>query len=269
MDDTSFFLLYSLVGALAALLSGLVGIGGATLFVPVLMWALPQRGVAEASVVPMAFATSMVCVLILTACSVWQHHRLGNVCWARFQRVTPFACAGALAGIIVLFTLHPSGQNAVFGLFLLWMALNMWLNRDQQCPAEEGALSWRRSARQGSIAGMFSGLVGIAGAVMLSALLRKDVAFRRSIGTAAAISLPVALVGVLGYGYGNAGGDWQRILHQYDWLAVLGLTIPAFICTRFGVRLGLRLPVARLRRLFSGLVGALAVVVLAKAVLLA
>lgn len=258
-------IIYLLAGTLAALLSGLIGIGGATIFVPVLLWVLPHRGIPDEKIIPMAFASSMLCVLILTGTSVWQHHKRGNICWSRVWRTIPFAIGGAAVGIFILFKLNPGGQKMAFAGFLAWMAWSMWRTRDHACPSQEARICWRKSAKKGSLTGVISGLVGIAGAVMLTAMMKGEIMFKRAIGTAAAISLPVAVVGVIGYGIGNARGDMNIISQQYDWFAVVGLTAPAFIFTRFGVGLATRMPVSKLKRIFSISTGVLALIVAYKA----
>ena len=48
------FLTYLLVGTVTGFLAGLFGIGGGTVIVPMLIVLLPQSGIADAQLLPMA-----------------------------------------------------------------------------------------------------------------------------------------------------------------------------------------------------------------------
>jgi len=81
------------------------------------------------------------------------------------------------------------------------------------------------------------------------------VAMHTAIGTAAAVSIPVALIGTIGFV--SAAGVSKRC-PRYRWdscylPALAALVIGSVLTAPFGARAAHRLPVATLKRVFAGL----------------
>ena len=75
------WLLYPLLGVVAGLLAGLLGVGGGLVLVAALAWLLPSHGVPAASAMHAALATSLASIVITAAASARAHHRRGSVLW--------------------------------------------------------------------------------------------------------------------------------------------------------------------------------------------
>jgi uncharacterized membrane protein YfcA len=86
------------------------------------------------------------------------------------------------------------------------------------------------------------------------------VPIRRAIGTGAALGLPVAVVGSVGYvisGWGVSAlpeGSWGFVLLP----ALVPVVVASMLVAPYGARLAHRLPVDMLRRIFAFLLFALA-----------
>ena len=104
--------------------------------------------------------------------------------------------------------------------------------------------------------GVLSSLVAIGGGSLTVPFLTWcNVRIQQAIGTSAAIGLPIAIGGTLGYvfnGWGKAGLPAGSL--GYVYLPALAILVAATMVTApFGARLAHRLPVAILKRIFAGL----------------
>jgi uncharacterized membrane protein YfcA len=106
----------------------------------------------------------------------------------------------------------------------------------------------------GLVIGVISGLVSAGGAFLsMPFMLWCGVPVRTAIGTGAALGLPVALLGTLGF----IASGWTATSLP-DWSlgfvllpALAGLVVASTFTAPLGARLAHRLPVATLRRLFA------------------
>jgi uncharacterized membrane protein YfcA len=87
-----------------------------------------------------------------------------------------------------------------------------------------------------------------------------NVKVQHAIGTSAAVGLPIALGGTLGYIYNGWGkADLPAGSLGYVYLPALAfLVIATVLVAPYGARLAHRLPVATLKRIFAGLLVLLA-----------
>ena len=78
------WVLYPLAGVLAGLMAGLLGVGGGLVLMPILVFVLPHQGVDEASVMPMALATSLASIFLTGISSAY-----AETAWAERLRPGP------------------------------------------------------------------------------------------------------------------------------------------------------------------------------------
>ncbi|KAB2925034.1 MAG: sulfite exporter TauE/SafE family protein, partial [Dechloromonas sp.] len=119
-----------------------------------------------------------------------------------------------------------------------------------------GLPGWSGLSLAGGVIGAVSSLVAIGGgALTVPFLIWCNVSPRQAIGTSAAVGLPVAVGGTLGYvwnGWGHAGLPAGSFGFVY--LPALAVILIASVLTApLGARLAHRLPVRVLRRVFAGL----------------
>lgn len=106
----------------------------------------------------------------------------------------------------------------------------------------------------GTIIGAVSSLVGIGGGTLsVPFLTRCQVHLREAIGSAAAIGLPIAAAGTLGYiyqGWSAAGLPPQSLGFVYL-PAFAAIVSSSILFAPLGARLTHRLPIVRLKRIFA------------------
>lgn len=109
--------------------------------------------------------------------------------------------------------------------------------------------------------GVICGLVSAGGAFLtIPFMLFCSVSMHRAIGTAAAIGLPVALVGTIGYVVGGWRIDTlpSTALGFVYLPALVALVVASMLTARWGARKAHTLPVATLERVFACLLYLLA-----------
>ncbi len=178
---------------------GLLGGGGSTLAVPLLVYV---GGVTPADAIGMSLAivgvTSLVAALL--------HARTGGVSWATAGLFAPAGAAGAFAGAQLTWLVAPQVLLALFGLLLLAVGTLMLLRtsaraarRAAACAAEPRGPALILAA--GASVGVLTGFLGVGGGfVIVPALLflcRLDM--KRAVGTSLVIIAANSAAGLVGH----------------------------------------------------------------------
>jgi len=245
-------LAYLLLGAITGLVAGLFGIGGGGLMVPVLSLIFAAQGFADDYRVHLALGSSMTAIVPTALASMRAHHRYRAVLWPVVGQLTPGVLLGTFAASFLAARLSPQPLAIIFSCFMAYVALQMLLGRkpkpSRQLPGPVGL------AAVGTSIGGVSALVAIGGGTLTVPFLtwcnqRLPVA----IGTSAALGLPIALAGALGYmvnGWGQPNLPAGSLGFVY-WPAVLAMACASWFTAPLGARLAHGLPVPRLKKLFS------------------
>lgn len=246
------FAAYLLLGAFAGTLAGLLGVGGGLVIVPVLAVLFAAQRIAPGSIMHLALGTSLATIIFTSLSSVRAHHAHGAVRWAVFARISPGILVGALLGALVADQLESRNLSLIFALFELTVAAQMWFGaRPQASRTLPGRFAL--SAAGGVIGGV-SAIVGIGGGTMtVPYLVWCNVAMREAVATSAAVGLPIAVSGALGYLYsGLEQADLPSASVGYIHLpALVGICLTSMLFAPLGARLAHRLPAARLKRFFA------------------
>lgn len=247
--------LYLGLGILTGFLAGLFGIGGGAVMVPVLTVLFATQGFAPNYVVHLALGTSMAAIVPTSIASLRAHHKHNAVLWPAVRALAPGILLGTFAATFLAAYLSPQPLAIFFCLFMTYVAAQMILNRkpspSRQLPGPAGMAS------VGAGIGGISALVAIGGGTMTVPFLAWcNVRLQTAIGTSAAVGLPIALAGSLGYilnGWGTGDLPAYTLGFVY-WPAVLAMAAASLFSAPMGARLAHRLPVATLKKLFAALV---------------
>jgi uncharacterized protein len=121
----SHYLLAIVLGVAAGLLSGLFGVGGGILFVPILTWLGLTQIHAEAS--------SLLAIIPTVMVGVWRQQRYGNVRWRAAAIVGLASIAAAVGGAQVALSLPESTLRRLFALLMIAVAAQIaWRARRKQ-----------------------------------------------------------------------------------------------------------------------------------------
>ena len=106
----------------------------------------------------------------------------------------------------------------------------------------------------GGVIGLISSLVGAGGGVLTIPLMTMcNVPMRNAIGTSAALGLPIAVAGTVGYiATGLDSEHLPGLSIGYVYMpALVGIVLGTFVTVPFGARAAHRLPVPVLKRVFA------------------
>lgn len=200
----------------------------------------------------MALATSMAAIIVTSISSLRAHHQHQAVIWSVVLAIAPGIIAGTFAGAVVAAMIPTVPLAIFFVVFMSYVALQMMLNVKPK-PSRELPGKLGLSA-VGMLIGVVSALVAIGGgSLSVPFMTWCNVKLQNAIGTSAAIGLPIALSGSLGYWLSGWHIEAMPALSfGYIYLpAVLSMTVLSVITAPVGASLAHRLPVATLKKLFA------------------
>ena len=109
-----------LTGATGGFFSGLTGVGGGAVMVPLLtgLLRLPQH---------LAHGTSLAIVIFVATAGLIGYWRTENVDWGLVPWLAVGGALGAYVGAVTMSKLAPRSLRLVFGVFLLGVSIRMFI----------------------------------------------------------------------------------------------------------------------------------------------
>lgn len=108
-----------LLGALAGVVSGMLGVGGGVVFVPALVIVI-GLGQVEAE------ATSLLAIVPVALLGTWRQYRYGNVRLRDGITVGVLAAAGAVFGVVIANAVPARALEVGFSLLMLATAVQLF-----------------------------------------------------------------------------------------------------------------------------------------------
>ncbi|WP_127571069.1 sulfite exporter TauE/SafE family protein [Georgenia faecalis] len=226
-------------GVGAGLLSGLLGVGGGIVLVPllVLLFGFAQK---------QAQATSLVAIILTATTGVVSYAVAGEVQVLPALAIAAGGIAGAFVGAALVHRLSETQVRTAFAVLMVAVAVRLALGVEADGGA--GAVSADGWAVLGFVAaglamGTLSSLVGVGGGIILVPMLVLLFAFAtpEAQGTSLAVIIPVSLVGA-----------WRNSRHGYtQWRPGLVLGLGGAMGAPVGAALALALPAVGLQRIFA------------------
>lgn len=248
------YLLISLLalGAFTGLFAGLFGIGGGGIMVPVLTFLFIQQQFPAEHIVHMALATSMAAIVPTALASLYTHHKHNAVLWPVVIKITPGILLGTFAGTFLASYLSAKPLAIFFAIFMAFFAVQMVLDRKPK-PSRQLPNTLVLNGVGSGIGGL-SALIAIGGGTLtVPFLMWCNVALPVAIGTSAAVGLPIAFSGALGYvvnGW-NVTNLPNHTLGFMYWPAVLLMASMSFFTAPLGAKLAHKLPIPLLKKLLA------------------
>ena len=253
-------LLYLAVGAAAGTLAGLFGIGGGTVIVPVVIFALAAQGVSPEVLTHMAVATSLTTIVFTSISSIRTHHQKGAVDWRLVGLMAAGIVLGTALGSVLVADVPGPVLQQIIGVFALLVSVQMFFGLQPargDLPVTAG-----KDVFAGGVIGFASSWFGIGGGTFTVPYLTwRGEDMRRAVATSAACGFPIALTGSIS----NVVTGWGNpLLPEWSsgfiyWPAVLGIGLASVPFARVGARLAHRLDQKVLKKAFAALLAAVGV----------
>jgi uncharacterized protein len=246
------WLAYLLLGLAVGFFAGLLGIGGGLMLVTALVFMFGAQGLPAEHLVHVALGTSLASIVFTSLSSARAHQRHGAVRWDILRRALVGVVAGTLLGTLFADAL-PSRYLAIFfTAFVYYSALGMLLDRRPKAARQLPGRAGMTAVSLG--VGVISSLVGAGGGVLSIPLMTVcNVPMRHAIGTSAALGLPIALAGAVGYVItGLDAPNLPAFSVGYVYLpALAGIVLGTFVTVPYGARAAHAVPVHVLKRVFA------------------
>ncbi len=205
--DPALIAAFVVLGAIVGFLAGLLGIGGGMTMVPLLTIVFSRQGFLAEHVVHMAVGTATATILFTSISSAREHHRHGAVLWGIVAGMAPGIIVGSLLGPQIVGGMSTSALAAFFGVFVAVSGTQMLVDRKpkptHKLPGRGGLFA------VGGGIGLVSSMVGAGGAFLSVPFMTAcNVDIRNCVATSAALGLPIAVAGTIGFviaGFGETG----------------------------------------------------------------
>ncbi|MEE6272694.1 sulfite exporter TauE/SafE family protein [Georgenia wangjunii] len=237
----------AVAGVATGVLSGLLGVGGGVVLVPLLVLAF---GFAQKR----AQATSLVAIVLTAASGAIAYVVGGEVVLLPALAIVVGGLAGTFVGGALVHRMSEAQVRTVFAFIMVAVAVRMAWGIEVEGAAEAlelDALSFAGYVLAGLAMGTLSGLIGIGGGVVLVPILILVFSFtaHEAQGTSLAVMVPISLMAA-----------WRNSRHGYtDWRSGTWLGLGGILGAPVGATLALVLPGLVLQRIFAVLLVASAV----------
>jgi uncharacterized membrane protein YfcA len=236
------------LGMLGAFTSGLVGVGGAVVMIPLLLYVPPLLSVG---ILDIKIVTGLTMTQVLAAAVVgtWSHGRHAHVHRALAWTGGPSMAVCALVGAIASRYVSGHALLVVFALMATMALPLMAVTPVAPSPdARDEAVPFSRAAAvvYPGVIGLMSGLVGAGGAFLLVPALvgLMRIPMRLSIGTSLAMVSMSAATGFVGKAATGQVPLWASIV----------LVLGSLAGAPLGARVSRRMPVGALRAVLVALI---------------
>ncbi|MGI3210236.1 sulfite exporter TauE/SafE family protein [Roseovarius tibetensis] len=272
LPDTTLLLqmlgLLLVIGAVAGVLAGLLGVGGGIVLVPAFFYAFQTLGYDGPQLMQMCLATSLATIIVTSVRSVLSHHRKGAVDWAILRGWAPGIAVGAILGVLVAASLRSTTLQGLFGVLGLVIGLYLGFGRAHWRLGAEMPKGATR-ALVSPFMGFLSVLMGIGGGsfgVPLMSLYA--VPIHRAVATAAGFGLTIAVPSVAGFLFLEIAPENRPPLtfgavNLVAFTVVIAMTL---VTAPWGVRLAHAMDPKPLKRVFALFITAVALNMLRKSV---
>ena len=246
-----------LIGICAGFASGLLGVGGGFLIVPLQYFLLKYIGVEPDLAILISFGTSLAIIVPTSLSGAYRHTRtLDNIIKPGIS-LGVFGIIGGVIGGFVASALPSRVLEIIFGLLLLFIAFNNIVNINKEREEAKIPFNLISTGIIGLLVGFSSGLLGVGGGIFLIAILTALLGFSliEAIGTSSIFICLTAIGGFLSYvvsGWGVSTFPYSiGYVSIINFLLIACFSVPM---ASLGAKMAHKVPQKKLKIIFSILV---------------
>ncbi|MGF1622977.1 MAG: sulfite exporter TauE/SafE family protein [Rhodomicrobiaceae bacterium] len=240
-------------GAIAGTLSGLFGVGGGGILVPVLYELFGAMGTPDDVRMHIAVGTSFAIIVPTSFRAARSHYKRASIDMPILRLLASWAVVGVVLGAITAKYANGDAMKIVWVVSACILSISLLLKEEiLQFKADVGKPAI--GAPIGAGIGLIATLMGVGGGAQIAILLRMfGRAIHVAVGTAAGFSAIIAVPALLGFIWAGWGSDGLPVGSLgYVSLIGAGAMIPASVLfAPLGVRLAHGLPRRKLEVVFA------------------
>lgn len=241
-----------LIGSVAGVLSGLLGIGGGIIVIPLLVWLFKLQNIPSDLVMHLAAGTSLSVMIFTAASSLYGHLKRGIHIWPIYRQLAIGIVIGTIFGAVFGHFLPGKVLEMLFAIFIFIIAVRMLMaiktKSERTLPRPLGMFSIAL------LIGGKSGLLGLGGgAITIPFLSYCNVPIRDIVAVSVSCSFTIAIIGTISFIItGQHAIDLPTWSLGYIYLpAFLGIVLTSPLCAQLGAYFSHKLPVTVLTRILG------------------
>ncbi len=254
MESYIFYILLLLItGAGIGFLSGLLGIGGGFVMVPVQFWLLTSMGIDPTIAIRISLGTSLAVILPTALSGAYGHYRKNAVLLKPAAYLSATGIIGGIIGGTVASNISGNILTFIFGIAALIVAFRMISAKNEQ-RNEKPRDSIFYYTSGGLFAGLMSGLLGVGGGFIIvpfmTIIMKYDI--HKAIGTSTLVIVFTAIGGIISYIFNGigVGGLPPYSLGYINILQFVLLAVASIPMAQLGAKAAYILPSKELNYIF-------------------
>ncbi len=243
---------YVLIGGVAGVLAGLLGVSGGIITVPALFFLFTHLDLPQGYIMHYAIGTSMAAMIFNSLSATYSHNKRKAVIWPVLKKMFIGIVLGSIAGAVIADHLSGKILEIIFGVFALLVGFYFFWPRtlpegDHRLPSFFliNLISFGVS--------FLANILGIGGGIItVPILMAFKMSDRQAIGSSSAITLCITTLGALLYLYFGIGIVTFHESIGFIYLpAFLVIAVTTLFAAPFGVKLAHQLPSSIIRKIFA------------------
>ena len=257
MFPIGYFIGLILIGICAGFASGLLGVGGGFLIVPLQYFLLKYIGVEPDLAILISFGTSLAIIVPTSFSGAYRHTRSMDNIVRPGIRLGIFGLIGGAIGGFVASSLPSGVLEIIFGCLLLFIAVKNIIDINKEREEARIPFNLITTAIIGLLVGFSSGLLGVGGGIFLIAILTALLGFSliEAIGTSSVFICLTAIGGFLSYmvsGWGISTFPYSiGYVSLINFALIAAFSVPL---ASIGAKFAHKIPQKKLKIIFSILV---------------
>lgn len=240
------FIILILAGCFAGILSGLLGLGGATVMVPLYLYYFKlTHTIPPDHQFHIAVGSSLTVIIISSIVASINNYRLKLIEYSVVKRFLSGVLLGILMGTALSHWINGSILEKLFGLFLIGLVIQLFISK----PQNQANLSPISAYLFHGIAisvGILNALFGIAGGVILVPFfIFMGLSTQKAVATSMFCAIPISIAANLSL---NLSFDYLLI----DWQVVFPTAVTSMIFIPIGSKIGRKMSSEWLKKTFAG-----------------
>ncbi len=188
-----------IAGVVTGLFSGMFGIGGGGVLVPVLFETFTLIGIDPAITMHLALGTSLAVIVPTSLRSFSGHYKRGSVDRPLLKQMAPWVVGGVVLGALIAKSASGESLRLIWTIVALFLAIKLAFGRDDWRLSDQlPSPIWVRSFA--AVLGVLSTLMGIGGAIINVAFMTLfNRPLLQAVSTSSGLGPLIAIPGVIGF----------------------------------------------------------------------